>query len=252
MKLTKTASGKRTLKLSKKEWQSIGKKAGWTKSANSNMSLNQFMNVVRRYTHYDKTGESRFTLVNASECENCRGRVEEPNSVSVQCPERLLTEAGLQYLAGEALGEPYPCEECGGTYCSSCQCSHGEETGITGSEGSGVMIQPGKLTNDELIRMAEGLREKTVALREYIQDKEMPNIRYMTSIGGLVMFLRMMSHSENIDKGFADQFNDAARILTPIGQRCQRNFMAKPSAKSRKEIASALDKIEPIIEVFLH
>jgi len=29
MKLIKTASGKQKLKLSKKEWQSIGKKAGW-------------------------------------------------------------------------------------------------------------------------------------------------------------------------------------------------------------------------------
>ena len=29
MKITKTASGKQTIKMSKKEWQSIGKKAGW-------------------------------------------------------------------------------------------------------------------------------------------------------------------------------------------------------------------------------
>jgi len=33
MKLVKTASGKQTIKLSKKEWQSIGKKAGWMKEA---------------------------------------------------------------------------------------------------------------------------------------------------------------------------------------------------------------------------
>lgn len=31
MKLVKTASGKQTVKISKKEWQSIGKKAGWMK-----------------------------------------------------------------------------------------------------------------------------------------------------------------------------------------------------------------------------
>ena len=31
MKLTKTASGKKQVKMSKKEWQSIGKKAGWMK-----------------------------------------------------------------------------------------------------------------------------------------------------------------------------------------------------------------------------
>jgi hypothetical protein len=29
MKITKTASGKQTIKISKKEWESIGKKAGW-------------------------------------------------------------------------------------------------------------------------------------------------------------------------------------------------------------------------------
>ena len=33
MKLIKTASGKKTIKMSKKEWQSIGKKAGWMKKA---------------------------------------------------------------------------------------------------------------------------------------------------------------------------------------------------------------------------
>jgi hypothetical protein len=29
MKITKTASGKQTIKISKKEWEEIGKKAGW-------------------------------------------------------------------------------------------------------------------------------------------------------------------------------------------------------------------------------
>jgi len=33
MKLVKTASGKKTLKISKKEWQNIGKKQGWVKKA---------------------------------------------------------------------------------------------------------------------------------------------------------------------------------------------------------------------------
>ena len=33
MKITKTASGKSKIKMSKKEWQSIGKKAGWMKTA---------------------------------------------------------------------------------------------------------------------------------------------------------------------------------------------------------------------------
>ncbi len=33
MKIVKTASGKQTIKISKKEWQDIGKKAGWMKTA---------------------------------------------------------------------------------------------------------------------------------------------------------------------------------------------------------------------------
>jgi len=33
MKIIKTASGKKTIKMSKKEWQDIGKKAGWRKKA---------------------------------------------------------------------------------------------------------------------------------------------------------------------------------------------------------------------------
>ena len=33
MKILKTASGKQTVKMSKSEWQSIGKKAGWMKTA---------------------------------------------------------------------------------------------------------------------------------------------------------------------------------------------------------------------------
>jgi hypothetical protein len=33
MKLTKTASGKQTIKMSQKEWTSIGQKAGWIKQA---------------------------------------------------------------------------------------------------------------------------------------------------------------------------------------------------------------------------
>jgi arsenate reductase-like glutaredoxin family protein len=33
MKLVKTASGKKQIKMSKKEWQNIGKKAGWMKKA---------------------------------------------------------------------------------------------------------------------------------------------------------------------------------------------------------------------------
>jgi len=36
MKIIKTASGKKQIKISKKEWEVIGKKAGWTKEAQMN------------------------------------------------------------------------------------------------------------------------------------------------------------------------------------------------------------------------
>jgi len=36
MKIIKTASGKKTLKISKSEWQTIGTKAGWVKKAQTN------------------------------------------------------------------------------------------------------------------------------------------------------------------------------------------------------------------------
>ena len=38
MKVIKTASGKKKIKISKKEWQSIGKTAGWMKIASSKRS----------------------------------------------------------------------------------------------------------------------------------------------------------------------------------------------------------------------
>ena len=41
MKLIKTASGKSKIKISKKEWQSIGKKAGWTKESQGRMNRNE-------------------------------------------------------------------------------------------------------------------------------------------------------------------------------------------------------------------
>ena len=33
MKIIKTASGKKQIKISKKEWEALGKKAGWDKKA---------------------------------------------------------------------------------------------------------------------------------------------------------------------------------------------------------------------------
>jgi len=41
MKLVKTASGKTTIKMSKKEWTDLGKQAGWIKEASNWDAINQ-------------------------------------------------------------------------------------------------------------------------------------------------------------------------------------------------------------------
>ncbi len=53
MKLVKTASGKQTIKISKSEWTSIGKKAGWIKVAQINSNyLEYFINLDERGEFY--------------------------------------------------------------------------------------------------------------------------------------------------------------------------------------------------------
>lgn len=42
MKIIKTASGKKTIKISKSEWESIGKKAGWMKEAEIDELFKQY------------------------------------------------------------------------------------------------------------------------------------------------------------------------------------------------------------------
>ena len=46
MKIIKTASGKKTIKMSKKEWQSIGKKAGWMKKAENIGSFDTTVTLI--------------------------------------------------------------------------------------------------------------------------------------------------------------------------------------------------------------
>jgi len=48
MQIARTASGKKTLKMSKSEWTNIGKKAGWMKQA-LNVAQNMFVNLVGEY-----------------------------------------------------------------------------------------------------------------------------------------------------------------------------------------------------------
>jgi len=54
MRIIKTASGKKTVKMSKKEWQSIGKKAGWMKEAideSTAKDINNSLSGVRPHDH---------------------------------------------------------------------------------------------------------------------------------------------------------------------------------------------------------
>jgi len=48
MKLTKTASGKRTLKLSKSEWLAIGKKAQWTNKPEGHGELHEEIVLISK------------------------------------------------------------------------------------------------------------------------------------------------------------------------------------------------------------
>ena len=54
MKLTKTASGKQTVKISRKEWTDIGKKAGWLKTAQytDHEEVNQVGQQLISYGNY--------------------------------------------------------------------------------------------------------------------------------------------------------------------------------------------------------
>ena len=48
MKVIKTASGKKTIKMSKVEWQKIGKKAGWMKVATDQQQMQLFSQFVSK------------------------------------------------------------------------------------------------------------------------------------------------------------------------------------------------------------
>ena len=46
MKVIKTANGKKTIKISKREWESVGKKAGWIKSAYTSEESREWAKMV--------------------------------------------------------------------------------------------------------------------------------------------------------------------------------------------------------------
>ncbi|UCH72080.1 MAG: hypothetical protein JSW62_00590 [Thermoplasmatales archaeon] len=55
MKLIKTANGKQTIKISKAEWESIGRDAGWMRTAGSISEWHQIAkNIVRRLEEESK------------------------------------------------------------------------------------------------------------------------------------------------------------------------------------------------------
>ncbi len=69
MKLLKTASGKRTIKISKKEWRSIGKKAGWMASyedSPDNLKAKKWMRQHKN-EYVDEFGEVNMTQL-AEDC----------------------------------------------------------------------------------------------------------------------------------------------------------------------------------------
>jgi len=54
MKITKTASGKKTIKMSESEWQSIGKKAGWIKKA-SDRAIEYLKSLIKEEIGHGNT-----------------------------------------------------------------------------------------------------------------------------------------------------------------------------------------------------
>ena len=52
MKLVKTASGKKKLKISKKEWKNIGKKHGWIKASETIVQTPNRIENIRNIANY--------------------------------------------------------------------------------------------------------------------------------------------------------------------------------------------------------
>jgi len=69
MKITKTASGKSKIKMSKKEWQNIGREAGWMKKAWQE-------NLTPPDPHPEKVLDDQIEEMKREmdDCEKCYGR----------------------------------------------------------------------------------------------------------------------------------------------------------------------------------
>jgi hypothetical protein len=67
MRILKTASGKRQIKLSKSEWEQIGKKAGWMKEAEFEFNLdNSGLNAFSNYFWARNKSNRIFVIVNTN------------------------------------------------------------------------------------------------------------------------------------------------------------------------------------------
>jgi len=87
MKLVKTASGKNKIKMSKSEWTSIGKKAGWMKEAETKYIKYNDAPQYRDYERYYACPQCGGKMSDFQEgqgvpigrdCETCGASVEEP------------------------------------------------------------------------------------------------------------------------------------------------------------------------------
>lgn len=77
MKLIKTASGKQQLKISRKEWEDIGEKAGWMKLAEVKAKMCPKCNVpmeIKSVTEYNvDTGYNDHNVM--YECPKCKKQI---------------------------------------------------------------------------------------------------------------------------------------------------------------------------------
>jgi len=249
MKITKTASGKTEVRISKQEWINIGKKAGWVED---NWSI---QNVMDNYTHYQPVGQGpsslnaigMFELFNVEQCENCGGDVALPNSIKIKAPLALIKDSQLQ-PSQNYYPEVYPCDECGGNYCENCECTHGQSP--QSGEQTGHIIEQPKY-DDQKINMATVALSQVDNLKNKLNEPGIFNGDLMANMFALITGLNMIGRSTGIDQEFQSRIMNNIKVLSPIAKTIKNNFMATPSKQSVAKMHKALGEIEKLLKQFI-
>jgi hypothetical protein len=112
MKILKTASGKNTIKISKKEWNNIGKTAGWVKEAGIKDIANQLLNnlskkypevftkaqqVVQSIQNGNIEEAAQIAEVSPMEINSIFQKVQEAKTVTAQEINKIVIESAGSY-----------------------------------------------------------------------------------------------------------------------------------------------------------